>query len=686
MKIFLPRPYSPPQSDSQDYLESSEHDGEDEWVSHLIVQQKGAEKEKIVILTVYGKLLPQIKHFRAEHDHQANNIWTECEQERAEKGNRGNDVDDLQSQLRGHYKEQMKISNDAYICIPMDAIPKYIFHKFPMADFSLVRSSLVDIRNYDETPMAFICMSLPAKIQNYLTNNLLAVFGTPDLLTEKNTRVDVDSTFQLLYLSWYNRHCTKVIPYISKDIKDNQKMFQSLKAIFKELFNWIHGIASGSQYFLTGISLIQRLTVKARTRSFAWFSPLEHSGGMVPMMVETGLVIELNHGDFAIFRLSDITHLNLYYAILRGIVRSYSYSNQNACPKLCGLVNFDGRQKNTKGKSKVNASKGQNNAVTLTMNARVQSTQAAQKEAMEAKYIEYTHLPQQRERKQLVNSDEEDFQGVLTRKPRIGEDGSSNDYDEDEGARPDDVDQLILDDQDVFYLYLCFYTCSSLVTAKDGEKAWDHPQYISQLSSGSCYHWACCHETAYCQEDIQAKLLEVNSNEEIKNTSIDYVWGKIVAKAHFMINGAYHIPGDMTPAQIKEVVTWLLETGAFADGDLDIKARMFNKQKSFSHQTFKDLIHNQLPQLAYMNGNKATIEFSENVFKIRWEYYFKKLSVLQRKSPIWTKKMRDGLYQDILNLANLHYLGIDDDYMKDEDFGIDFKALEGTVTVVEHTA
>ncbi|EGN92243.1 hypothetical protein SERLA73DRAFT_157132 [Serpula lacrymans var. lacrymans S7.3] len=578
MKIFLPRPYSPPQSDSQDYLESSEHDGEDEWVSHLIVQQKGAEKEKIVILTVYGKLLPQIKHFRAEHDHQANNIWTECEQERAEKGNRGNDVDDLQSQLiccqlRGHYKEQMKISNDAYICIPMDAIPKYIFHKFPMADFSLVRSSLVDIRNYDETPMAFICMSLPAKIQNYLTNNLLAVFGTPDLLTEKNTRVDVDSTFQLLYLSWYNRHCTKVIPYISKDIKDNQKMFQSLKAIFKELFNWIHGIASGSQYFLT--------------------------------------------------------------AILRGIVRSYSYSNQNACPKLCGLVNFDGRQKNTKGKSKVNASKGQNNAVTLTMNARVQSTQAAQKEAMEAKYI--------------------------------GEDGSSNDYDEDEGARPDDVDQLILDDQK------------------------DSPTCRPKFS------WKRLIDASKGQEDIQAKLLEVNSNEEIKNTSIDYVWycecerngsvwGKIVAKAHFMINGAYHIPGDMTPAQIKEVVTWLLETGAFADGDLDIKARMFNKQKSFSHQTFKDLIHNQLPQLAYMNGNKATIEFSENVFKIRWEYYFKKLSVLQRKSPIWTKKMRDGLYQDILNLANLHYLGIDDDYMKDEDFGIDFKALEGTVTVVEHTA
>ncbi|EGO02672.1 hypothetical protein SERLA73DRAFT_150330 [Serpula lacrymans var. lacrymans S7.3] len=29
---------------------------------------------------------------------------------------------------------------------------------------------------------------------------------------------------------------------ISKDVKDNQKMFQSLKVIFEELFNWIYGI------------------------------------------------------------------------------------------------------------------------------------------------------------------------------------------------------------------------------------------------------------------------------------------------------------------------------------------------------------------------------------------------------------------------------------------------------------
>ncbi|EGO02635.1 hypothetical protein SERLA73DRAFT_70130 [Serpula lacrymans var. lacrymans S7.3] len=316
MTFFLPRPYSPPLSDSQDYLESSEDDGED---GHPTVQQKGAEKEKI-------------------HDHQANNIWMECEQERAEKGNRVNDIHDLQSQLRKQYKEGMKISDDIYICIPMDAIP----------------SSLVDIRNSDETLMAFICTSLPAKIQNSLTDNLLAVFGTPDLLTKKNTSVDADSTFQALYLSWYNCHCTKghealsdippsmldkvgcvhtnhsqMNPYIFKDVKDNQKMFQSLKVIFEELFNWIHGITqthlpeecqmleqivsilpgnhdSPASPFL---SLVININVQTKAhhdskdQEFCLVLPIGTFRGAALVMVE----------DFAIFRSSDITHLNLCY-------------------------------------------------------------------------------------------------------------------------------------------------------------------------------------------------------------------------------------------------------------------------------------------------------------------------------------------------------------------------------------
>ncbi|EGO02411.1 hypothetical protein SERLA73DRAFT_69918 [Serpula lacrymans var. lacrymans S7.3] len=184
-----------------------------------------------------------------------------------------------------------------------------------------------------------------------------------------------------------------------------------------------------------------------------------------------------------------------------------------------------------------------------------------------------------------------------------------------------------------------------------------------------------------CRE-LQTKLLEVQSNEEIKILLIDYVWsavaqvqGEIVAKARIIINGAYQIPGDMAPVQIKQAVMWLLETGAFADGDLDIKARTFNKQKPFIINGMGVRIECSLR--GYVNGNKATQEFSESIFETKYNIIY--LLVLQKKSLVWMKQMRDGLYQDILNLANLHYLGIGEDQMKDKDFGIDFEALKNNI-------
>ncbi|EGO30171.1 hypothetical protein SERLADRAFT_404464 [Serpula lacrymans var. lacrymans S7.9] len=540
--------------------------------------------------------------------------------ERAEKGARVRNIKDLQSQLNVHYKEGMKVSDDTYICIPIDAIP----------------NSLVDIRNSDETLMAFICTNLPAKICNSLT---------------------------ALHLSWYNRHCTKgrkapsdvppsmldkIIPYISKDINNNQELFQSLKVVFEELFNWIYCIMQTHlpeecqmleqvASILPGnhcspaapfLSIVININVQAKAhhdskdQELCLVLPIGTFKGAALAMVETGLVIELNHGDFAIFRSSDITHLNLHY-------------------EAKSQWHLSGKR-NSKGKSKAPGSKAKNDTVTLSteeyqhildaMNSGVQSTQAAQKEALEAK--------------------RQDF---------------------DDGGK----DGPILDEQKIFhtfiqdvfnfYFYLNTYGC--LFTIKNWQKT------LIDASQG-------------CRE-LQTKLLEVQSNEEMKTILIDYVWsavaqvrGEIVAKARIIINGAYQIPGDMAPVQIKQAVMWLLETGAFADGDLDIKARTFNKQKPFCHQIFKDLIHNQWYG---HKGEGLYLQLPQQLLNVpsgdtqMVGVLFQKASVLQKKSPVWMKQMRDGLYQDILNLANLHYLGIDEDQMKDEDFGIDFEVLEDTI-------
>ncbi|EGO02412.1 hypothetical protein SERLA73DRAFT_158471 [Serpula lacrymans var. lacrymans S7.3] len=195
-------------------------------------------------------------------------------------------------------------------------------------------------------------------------SNLLAVFGKPDLLAEKNTCVNADSTFEALHLLWYNRHITKglkapsdvppsmldkvgckhtnhsqMIPYIFKDVSNNQELFQSLKVVFEELFNWIHCImqihlpeecqmlkqvasilpanhCSPTAPFLSiviNINVQTKAHQDSKDQEHCLVLPIGSFKGVALAMVEAGLVIELNHGDFAIFRLSDITHLNLHY-------------------------------------------------------------------------------------------------------------------------------------------------------------------------------------------------------------------------------------------------------------------------------------------------------------------------------------------------------------------------------------
>ncbi|EGN91623.1 hypothetical protein SERLA73DRAFT_80281 [Serpula lacrymans var. lacrymans S7.3] len=77
---------------------------------------------------------------------------------------------------------------------------------------------------------------------------------------------------------------------------------------------------------------------------------------------------------------------------------------------------------------------------------------------------------------------------------------------------------------------------------------------------------------------FESKLREVEENEALKIFMMDYVWsvgpqirGEVVAKARLMINGAYGIPGDMSPEETKLAIQWLIVTCVFTDGELDIK-------------------------------------------------------------------------------------------------------------------
>ncbi|EGN92722.1 hypothetical protein SERLA73DRAFT_156867 [Serpula lacrymans var. lacrymans S7.3] len=90
--------------------------------------------------------------------------------------------------------------------------------------------------------------------------------------------------------------------------------------------------------------------------------------------------------------------------------------------------------------------------------------------------------------------------------------------------------------------------------------------------------WQIITESSKISNSFESKLREVEENEALKIFMMDYVWsagpqirGEVVAKVRLMINGAYGIPGDMSPGEIKLAVQWLIDTCTFTDGDLDIK-------------------------------------------------------------------------------------------------------------------
>ncbi|EGN97098.1 hypothetical protein SERLA73DRAFT_153615 [Serpula lacrymans var. lacrymans S7.3] len=167
--------------------------------------------------------------------------------------------------------------------------------------------------------------------------------------------------------------------------------------------------------------------------------------------------------------------------------------------------------------------------------------------------------------------------------------------------------------------------------------------------------WQIVTKSSKISNSLESKLREVEENEVLKIFMMDYVWSArpqiregVVAKARLMINGAYDIPGDMSPEKFKLAVQWLIDT------------------------------YVECALKAYNSGGKSVQDFSENMFNARWGFYFEKLSTLQKCCPGWMTQMRNNLYKSILQSANLQYLN---QKPQSKDYGIDFDVLEETMVV-----
>ncbi|OAX31363.1 hypothetical protein K503DRAFT_671843, partial [Rhizopogon vinicolor AM-OR11-026] len=309
------------------------------------------EIEHIIIKTPYDPLAPENMHFKAPRDRAENDIWSAAERSRAKAGERVRSIDGLRKkvcptcmairlsllllQLADLYHKGVKKSPDSYLVIPMDIIPNH--H--------------LELRNKDDSLMAFVSTGLPSHIRSALEVNLLAALGKQDLLEEADTQLHGCQSFQAMHLSWYNRHCTRgyeapkdvqpwllekegkrtnhgqMIPYISQDLQQHQRIYETISRIetyLKEDFEMLMEIASvlpGNCFSPAApfISLVININVRTKAhrdssdRHLCLVIPVGHFEGGALCLLENGLVLELRSGDVALFRSSEVTHFNLDY-------------------------------------------------------------------------------------------------------------------------------------------------------------------------------------------------------------------------------------------------------------------------------------------------------------------------------------------------------------------------------------
>ncbi|KAG2740020.1 hypothetical protein P692DRAFT_20658287, partial [Suillus brevipes Sb2] len=176
----------------------------------------------------------------------ADTVWTERERELVANAEEVNNVDSLRSKLESFYVGGVKPA-DSYIFIPN----------------SLVRRNQLELRNSDQSLMAYICGSLPNHLRSSLMTDLILSFGDLNILIDKDTNQGTQGNFQAVHFSWYNRQATRglnapthvqpymlekddirfnysqLVPYISSETLKNQALYEAVSAVFADLFDWI---------------------------------------------------------------------------------------------------------------------------------------------------------------------------------------------------------------------------------------------------------------------------------------------------------------------------------------------------------------------------------------------------------------------------------------------------------------
>ncbi|KAI0055056.1 hypothetical protein BV25DRAFT_1816167 [Artomyces pyxidatus] len=293
---------------------------------------------------------------RVPEDRSACYAWTERERGYALDAPRVGSVEELRLKLRNYYRGGIRSDPFTYMSIPPEVVDATEDHalRLDCADGSL---------------LAFISTAMPQHLKDRLTDSLLACFaGRQSLVPTNSTSSGESFRFQALHFSWYNRHCTQannaptdispleleninasrtnhsqLVPYVSKEMRDEEELYQLVKALFREVFEWINTMVAtclpeehrvlkieadvlpGNNQspvypflgFVINLNVATKAHLDAQDKLLCLVMALgEYEGGEL-VMVEPGLVLPLRCGDLVAFQSCRITHFNLHFEGLR---------------------------------------------------------------------------------------------------------------------------------------------------------------------------------------------------------------------------------------------------------------------------------------------------------------------------------------------------------------------------------
>ncbi|KAG1717812.1 hypothetical protein EDB19DRAFT_1652203, partial [Suillus lakei] len=443
-------------------------------------------------------------------------VWTEEQWGYAEHAVKMYDVDQLVQYLEGLYADGTKSPSNVYIHIPN----------------SLIRGHQLELHNDDGTLMAYICGTMPSSIRDSLLQQLLLAFEDENLLVDRDTSQDSNNSFEFT-------------PYVSVETALNQDLYELVKVIFGDLFQWIqknicrilheflpkeYDLLEASTHIIPGnhhspvlpfLLLVFNLNVTTKghrdgkDKHFCLVLPIGVFVGGELVMMETGLVVEVLQGDFIIFPSANITHFNLHY---------------------------QGRRASAKSKAN---SKGAQEHLNTVQQGNL--------------YISHY----------ICNANSTAYLSVASRK--CTQDMLAAE-DEEQQEDNDDLDDL--DDLDDSRIALSQKRARQLPDTLDDEE-----EELGRLM----------------QDDMekQAKTGKKARHNGHGKCSCAQLRGELVSKAHHKTSSSYNIPGNMSPSALSETIQWILKNDAFLYDKLDLANKTFDRKTPFCNQLFKDLFITQ---------------------------------------------------------------------------------------------